>query len=356
MNVLNKIFFACCILLSFIIYTKNESLAKNCYETTLPGHKCQTEPLDEWTPQEKWVWRKVCEGKIANFNKKRSSSQTLNPNNPENWKGHENRIITPRFLRTILLYEPFNKVIKERGVFIMGAWIKDEIVMTGGNIQCALGILYSLFESNVNLNLTNFASLVSFDGSKINGSFNMEDAFVGKSLHMRNNARFQEVNFRNAEIIGNLSTNSSLFNHTLNMQGIKIGRSLFMRDGAKFKEIILRGAQINGFLDMSGSTFDGKLNMNSAKIGKSFIIRNGAEFKEADWIRLEIGDQLEMDNSTFHSKLAFSISKIGKSFIISGTSKFQNVVMEGAKSDNALILKTANFKNLYCEALKLVAN
>ena len=70
MKVLNKIFFVLCILLLFIHYTKNDSLAKNYSEITLPGERCKIEPLAEWTPQEKWVWRQVCEGKIADFNKK----------------------------------------------------------------------------------------------------------------------------------------------------------------------------------------------------------------------------------------------------------------------------------------------
>ena len=37
-------------------------------EPTLPGRPCECEPLEEWTDQEDWVWKMVCEGKIADFN------------------------------------------------------------------------------------------------------------------------------------------------------------------------------------------------------------------------------------------------------------------------------------------------
>ena len=66
----------------------------------LPGETCRTEPLERWTPQEKWVWRQVCEGKIADFNEMDVYGGKLDPKRPEEWP--ESRIITPEFLETIL--------------------------------------------------------------------------------------------------------------------------------------------------------------------------------------------------------------------------------------------------------------
>ncbi len=38
----------------------------------MPGESCQTELLDNWIPQEKWAWKQVCEGKIAEARKRKS--------------------------------------------------------------------------------------------------------------------------------------------------------------------------------------------------------------------------------------------------------------------------------------------
>src|SRR6266481_6312186 len=70
----------------------------------LPGQPCQTEPIKSWTEQEKWVWKQVCEGEIADFNNAEGYSGKLDPKKSEGWTA--SRILRPAFLETILLREP----------------------------------------------------------------------------------------------------------------------------------------------------------------------------------------------------------------------------------------------------------
>ena len=48
----------------------------------LPGAPCGTKSLGGWKPQEKWVWKRVCEGKIADFNKAAGYGGKLDPTPP----------------------------------------------------------------------------------------------------------------------------------------------------------------------------------------------------------------------------------------------------------------------------------
>jgi len=61
---------------------------------------CKFEPLSDWTPQEKWVWQRICQGQVANFNEAEGYVDKLDPKINENWV--EKRILTQTFIKTIL--------------------------------------------------------------------------------------------------------------------------------------------------------------------------------------------------------------------------------------------------------------
>ena len=86
----------------------------------LPGESCKTAPIKSWTPQEKWVWKQVCEGKIANFNRAEGYSGKLDPKTSEKWP--EKRVLRSAFLETILLHEPYRSALPRQCVRIIGAW------------------------------------------------------------------------------------------------------------------------------------------------------------------------------------------------------------------------------------------
>ena len=87
-----------------------------------PKEHSKVEPHSSWTEQEKWVWSRVSEGEIADFNKAEDYGGKLDPKKPEEWP--ESRILTPAFLETILLNEPYRGALTRHGVQISGALFK----------------------------------------------------------------------------------------------------------------------------------------------------------------------------------------------------------------------------------------
>ncbi|NIN01208.1 MAG: hypothetical protein GTO24_24880, partial [candidate division Zixibacteria bacterium] len=137
----------------------------------LPGAGCQTDPLDSWTPQEKWAWEQVCQEKIADFNKAEDYGGVLHPKEVEKWP--EGRILRFAFLETILLHEPYRGALPRYGVRIRGAWFKESLHLEYAALSHMLRLDTCRFESDVNLSSLKAHRLLSFDGSKFTGKLNM---------------------------------------------------------------------------------------------------------------------------------------------------------------------------------------
>jgi hypothetical protein len=228
-------------------------------KSALPGEPCQTKPLKSWTSQEKWVWKQVCEGKIADFNKAEGYGGNFDPKKPEGWP--ENRILQPSFLETILLYEPYRGALTRNGVRIKGAWFKEPLDLSNAILAHKVWLDDSRFESNVDLSELKSSHLISLEGSKFNGKLNMYSLRVDSSLNMRR-GEFAEVDLVGAKIGDQLHVEMSKFNSKLNMVLLQVEGSFLVQSG-EFAEVVLVGAKIGGGLHMEGSTFTGQLNILS---------------------------------------------------------------------------------------------
>jgi hypothetical protein len=72
-----------------------------------------------WTPQEKFVWERVCVGAVANFNAAPGYGGDLDPSKPADWP--QSRVLRPAFLRMILFADPYRRALTRRGILIKGA-------------------------------------------------------------------------------------------------------------------------------------------------------------------------------------------------------------------------------------------
>jgi hypothetical protein len=151
-------------------------------KSALPGEPCQTKPLKSWTSQEKWVWKQVCEGKVADFNEAEGYGGNLDPRKPEGWP--ENRILQPSFLETILLYEPYRSALTNKGVRIIGAWFKEPLDLSNATLAHEVWLVDSRFESDVDLSWLKSSHLIWLEGSKFNGELDMDALQVNSFLFM----------------------------------------------------------------------------------------------------------------------------------------------------------------------------
>jgi hypothetical protein len=297
---------------------------------------CQNQSHPTWTPQEQWVWTKLCEGEIADFNQLYGRLERLDPRGPEGWQ--ENRKLrTEEFLEVILLNERYWSMLPPDGVRIIGGWFVEPLDLSHAVLMHQLQLDYSRFEcddrvaaefdSCVDLSGLQTSHQISFagskfesskpiglllvnaeigdhlnmTGSKVTGFLNMNGLQVEKSLLMRGDAEFNEVELVGAIIRGQLSMIDSKVTGFLNMDSLQVDGHLLMRGDAEFNEVDLRGATIGGQLDMRGSKFTDFLNMNNLQVENILLMRD-AEFVNNVSLRFsDLNGNLDLSLSTFAS-------------------------------------------------------
>jgi len=307
------------LLISIIFLTDNSSSSLiaeqiNKSKPALAGEPCKIKPLKDWSPQEKWVWMKVCQGEIANFNKAEGYGGELDPRKEEDWqKDQQNRILRSTFLETILLIEPYRSTLHRNGVHIVGAWFIDSVDLSSSRLDHPLWLDKCRFEKDVDLVRLYSNSYIFLMGSKFKEKLNMYSIDVKGSIFMIGEAEFdKEVNLVGAKIGGHIAMMGSKFNGKLNMNGIEVKGQLLMRDGdiingykfeTEFEEVNLIGAKIGGQIAMTGSKFNGKLNMDGIEVKNGLFMTGEAEFEEVRLRGAKIGDQIAMIGSKFNGIL-----------------------------------------------------
>ncbi len=313
----------------------------------LPGEHCSTKPRRGWSEPEKWVWKQVCEGKIANFNER--YKKELNPGTPDGWS--KNREIGPVFLETILLHEPYRSALPHEGVRIVGAWVRHLVEMENATLRhmwwlersrieadvnlrflnstCPILFAKSVFTGTVDLSLSKIGGVLDMTGAKCTGKLNMNQLKVTGVLFMRNGAEFSEIDLGGAKI-GQVDMTGAKCTGKLSMNQIEVAGSLFMRNGAEFSEIDLVGAKI-GQVDMTGAKCTGKLSMQELKVTGSLLMRNGAEFSEIDLISAKIGEVLDMSGAKCTGKLNMNQIEVTGVLLMSDKAEFSEIDLVGAK-------------------------
>ena len=260
-------------------------------------------PQDQWTPQEKWVWGQIVKGEKADFNQAKGYDEYLDPKKEDGWT--ENRVLRPEFLETILLEKDYIKDIPRQGVYIVGAWIKDPLDLSYGEVESFLIFHQTLFEAPVNLIDMKILSSLSFEGSIFKSDLVMHRIHVDQSLFLRNGTHFRNINLGSAITGGSVDFEGATVVGKLDMDNIKVGSNLFMRSNRKysayFKDVILRNASISGHVSMNGAIFSKLVNMDSMKIGDSLLIRKGAFFRKHLKLTYVIVNNIQLQGSIFHS-------------------------------------------------------
>lgn len=198
----------------------------------------QIKPLDEWTPQEKWVWNCIAKGENADFNKSENC-----------------RVLQSKFLETILLCKSYRSAISLKGVHISGAVFTEPIDLSNSFIDFPLYLLNCQFEKDVNFNWLKSSSVIYLDGSKFVGKLSMIFLEIDKSLYLNNGAEFSVLDLSAAKIGKQLSINNSKFKSELIMRSLEVKRDLIMRNNLILSKTDLDFAKIFGNLEIDGCKF-----------------------------------------------------------------------------------------------------
>jgi hypothetical protein len=293
-------------------------------------------PVDpSWTKQEQFVWLNACAGKAADFNKEPGYGGDLDPKSPKLLP--ESRILRSSFLETILLKDKYRSALTRLGVRIVGARITETVDLQNAELEHDLGLERSLLEKDVNLETVETGRRISFDSSRILGTFNAAGSRISEDLSLYQTEFFTDVNLSRTHI-GNLLLSGARVAGMLNMYQIHIDQDLFMRDEAQFKEITLGDAHIGGQLDLTSSTVTGMLDMNGFSVGQGLFMRDKANFTEINLVVAHISGLLDLSGSTVTGMLSMNGIRVDQGLFMRDKAHFKDINLVAAHIGGALDL------------------
>ena len=150
---------------------------------------CYDLPNDGWNGSEDWIWKQICDRKEANFFDR--DGQNLDPSKAKIWEAtNDSRLVTSKFLQTILFTKPYRDHIPYYGVSIYGAHFPDSVDLGYGHLPWPLRILNSRFDEHLYLNWVRADGHISLRGSYIGGTVNLDDARISGGLMIGSAAPF----------------------------------------------------------------------------------------------------------------------------------------------------------------------
>ena len=281
--------------------------------------QCSVPPDLQWTPQEDFVWQHVCVGEVADFNQGPNYGGPLDPKRPEGLP--QSRVLTRAFLETILLKDKYRKVLTRRGVIIDGARLTDLLDLQNVQLGGVFSLLRSLLEKGVNFSGLRSTYAVDLRGSKITGSFVMNDGHLGGQLSLEGSKIAGRLEMIGGQVGGQLGLGGAMVIGPLNLQELQIGEGLFMGGDAQFGEVSLTNVHVGGQLNLGGLIVNdrmllipkvyGRVTIQGVQVSSTVHLSRGAEFDgPVNFIYSRVGQNVELAGGFFHQDVEFGGTQI----------------------------------------------
>ncbi|MCA8897991.1 MAG: hypothetical protein R3C00_12565 [Hyphomonas sp.] len=105
-----------------------------------------------------------------------------------------------------------------------------------------------------------------FDRCRFEKTVHLNGAKIEQGI-IANNAHFHELVLQAADLGGNLELTNTVIDLPLRAYQLRVGKSLFLRDGARFAGANLANAQIGTHCQFRGASVSGELDLTGAVIG-----------------------------------------------------------------------------------------
>src|SRR5882724_7405692 len=182
-------------------------------------------PADErWTPQEKFVWERVCVGEEADFNLAPGYGGDLDPKEPDGWT--QNRVLRPAFLAMILLKDPYSRALHPSGVVIAGARFLETIDLSSAELRHPLLLVNSLVEKGARFTRLRSKYPIAIARSKVAGDVDINGLDLEANLALQG-SEFANLNLINTHVSRQVNLFRSKVADVLLMNGLQ-ARSLYM--------------------------------------------------------------------------------------------------------------------------------
>jgi uncharacterized protein YjbI with pentapeptide repeats len=250
---------------------------------TLPGQPSATE---------QWMWQRVCEGAIADFNVR--DGKVLDPSDATGWD--DTRTVSSTFLETVLLQEPYRSALPRQGVCIVGAWFEAALVLEDARLGHTLWLDRARFQQDVQLSGLESIGSLSLEGSYFARSLAISLAQIEGQLVLRGTHCTDRLDLSGARIGSRLVLTGAHCIGLLDLPRLEVKRDMCMdTEGdltAQFAAVDLSGAHIGGYLNLNGAQCTGRLDLTGLDIKDGLFMT--AQFAEVDLSDTQIEGKLDL--------------------------------------------------------------
>jgi hypothetical protein len=244
-----------------------------------PGTPCSLAlpgTTGSWAEQEHWVWKEVCEGRVADLQKYRLEHVAVG----------DPQLLSSRFLQTILFFEPFRTAVPEPGIHVRGAHFKENLDLSHRTYAHDLGLKASSFEGFLDLTGSHFSGELSLEGSHFGSLLLMQGTRIDRDLVMTR-AEFSgnpmgEVRLAAASIGGSLNLEDAVVSgqRTLNMDSLLVERDLFLNGTGghhtQYWRVWLQNARVGGIVSLDDAEIRERVIMNGFEVGSNLSMLNSS--------------------------------------------------------------------------------
>jgi hypothetical protein len=184
---------------------------------------CEAPSRDHWTSPEAWVLSLLCNGEIADFN--RRAGKALDPRAPTGWT--TDRELSADFLKKLLLSPGYQPARAQGGVRIIGAWIRQEIDLEGARIGDELWFERSRLDAPFILERAQSNRSVGLGGSRFGDASRLSQVELAGAL-LAADADFQSIDLRGASIAREADFRGAQVHGGFDASEIQVGRFLDM--------------------------------------------------------------------------------------------------------------------------------
>lgn len=236
-----------------------------------PTAECIALQSDRWTPQEVWIWEKLCAAETADLNVRDGLDEELDALTAPLDAWTESRKVTTAFLRDILLHSPFVDALRNKPVRISGAWFAEPIRMEGAHLQNYLALVWSRFDEAVRISNGTAASRFMVWRSWFRESFRFH-VMDGYELLLLSSRFDGDVIMWGVNSARAIAIEGSEFNGYVNLTGSKARNITIGRHGNEPKwgaqaQLSLRMVEVQTLEDTPGSWdgLDGRLDLQGLR-------------------------------------------------------------------------------------------
>jgi uncharacterized protein YjbI with pentapeptide repeats len=313
--------------------------AQRAGSPVLPGGPCGEPPRQGvWSPTESWVWGEVCTGRVADIN--RYLGKVADPSRPEEWADKRRRL-SPAFIETILLYEPYRGAVPRPGVYILGALLDEPLDLRDAQLRGPFGLARSRIATSVYMGGVRAPAGVSFIGSLVTEMLELSGASV-KYLAL-GDAKLADANLRRLTVADHTEMVNATVTGHLAFDGASIGGTLFGM-GAQLANVSLRGARVTDHVDLVNATVTGSLSFDGATIGGTFFSM-GAKVADLSLRGVKVTDHVDLSEAAITASLSLDGASVGRVLAMRGA-KLADVSLRGVRVNDHVDLGNAAVSGL----------